>query len=67
MHLFGGEVRPAQTRAPGSQSHRKQARGKQHQRHCFRCRSGPVFIKTFILMLGVLLNRTKSFYVGVVS
>ena len=27
----------------------------------------PVFTKTFILMLGGLLNRTKSFYVGVVS
>ena len=31
------------------------------------CRSGPVFTKTFILTLGVLLNGTKSFYVGVVS
>ena len=30
-------------------------------------RSGPVFTKTFILTLGVLLNRTINFYVGVIS
>ena len=31
------------------------------------CKPGPVLTKTFILTLGVLLNQTKGFYVGVVS